>query len=53
MKLSYYNDSLLEMDSKTQQSIIDNLDYKSYLDMVENNFRLWHNPEVPPATLNC
>ena len=52
MQLSYYNDSLLKMDKETQQSIIDNLDYRSYLEMVENNFELWYNPEVPPAIIN-
>lgn len=48
MQLIYYNESLLKMDSKKQQEIINNLNYDAYIDMIEDQFKNWKNPEIPP-----
>ena len=48
MQLIYYNESLLKMDSEKQQEIINNLNYDAYIDMIENQFKNWKNPEIPP-----
>ena len=48
MQLIYYNESLLKMDSEKQQEIINNLNYDAYIDMIEDQFKNWKNPEIPP-----